>query len=55
MDLLINNQTYPLEADPDEPLLWVPLMVESQRNFIAEHMPLCLKNSGGSFWMRRVG
>lgn len=25
------------------------------RDRIAEHMPLCLKNSGGSIWMRRLG
>ena len=35
-------------------LVWTPLMVESQPEFFAEKMPLCLRNSGGSFWMQRT-
>ena len=53
------NEDYLLRAflqfnDSFQILLWVPLMIESHQSFVEEHMPGCLRNSGGSFWMRRT-
>jgi hypothetical protein len=35
--------------------LFGSLMIQRHRDWFASHMPLCLKNPGGAFWMEKVG
>lgn len=53
------NEAYLLRAYLEENprwqiVLWNELMIRFHPEFFAQSMPLCLKNEGGGFWMRRV-
>lgn len=37
-----------------EIVLWNDYLIKKNRNYFSEHMPLCLKNSGGSIWLKKV-
>lgn len=37
-----------------EILAWVPFLVEHFKERIDQGIPICQKNSGGSFWMRKI-
>ena len=37
-----------------EIVLWNDYLIKKNRDYFKEHMPLCLKNSGGSIWLRKT-
>lgn len=37
-----------------EIMLFAHYLGQTQRDFLAAHMPLCLRNAGGSLWLRRI-
>lgn len=52
------NEDYMLRSflqynDSFEIVLWNHYFITKAYDWIAEHMPLCLKNTGGSIWIRR--
>ncbi len=53
------NEDYMLRSflqynDSFEIVLWNHYLISQNQTWFREHMPLCLKNSGGSIWLRKV-
>ena len=53
------NEAYVLRAflqhnNAFEVMLWGPFMHERHPEWFAQNMPLAVRNSGGSLWIRRI-